>query len=207
MTDRSSIRRNAGNLYEATAPVNNKGRPDLRPGWRIEQAGMRPPGIVGGREAFSQDSQPRRNPGRPKGSPNKMGHNLMELVMQAAEETGFVRKDEKGEIIGTGEEGVKGYLKWAALHKSERFLALMARLAPKQVFADVTHHDAVMTREEVEAEMRERGIPVELLNSIMKAPVELDWDEDPDPYGLMKNVTPVSTNGGGTEGNGTDGGA
>jgi hypothetical protein len=105
--------------------------------------------------------------------------------------------------VATGNEGVKGYLKWAALHKAERFLALMARVAPKQVFADVTHRDAMMTREEVEAEMRERGIPVELLNSIMKAPVELDWDEDPDPYNSMKDVTPVSTNGGDTEGNGT----
>jgi len=163
---------------------------------RIEQPGMRPSGIVGGREAFSRDSQPRRNPGRPKGSRNKMGSDLMTLVMQAATETGFIRKDEKtGEMIGTGEEGALGYLKWAAIHKPDRFIALMARGAPKQIFTDVTHRDAVMTREEVEAEMRERGIPVELLNSIMKAPVELDWDEDPDPYGSMKNVTPVGTNG------------
>ena len=108
-----------------------------------------------------------------------MGHDLMTLVMEAAAETGFVRKDEKGEVIGTGEEGVKGYLKWAALHKAERFLALMARVAPKQVFADVTHHDATMTIEEVEAELRDRGIPVEMLQSLLKAPVELDWDEAP----------------------------
>jgi hypothetical protein len=52
-------------------------------------------------------------------APNKMGHDLMTLVMEAAAETGFVRKDEKGEVIGTGEEGVKGYLKWAGLHKAE----------------------------------------------------------------------------------------
>jgi hypothetical protein len=30
----------------------------------------------------------------------------------AATETGFIKKDEKGERIGTGEEGCKGYLKW-----------------------------------------------------------------------------------------------
>jgi hypothetical protein len=158
---------------------------------------------AGNNVAHFGDKVPKRGPGRPPGSPNKMGHDLMTLVMEAAAETGFVAKDEKGQPVATGNEGVKGYLKWAALHKAERFLALMARVAPKQVFADVTHHDAVMTREEVEAEMRERGIPVELLNSIMNAPVELDWDEDPDPYNSMKDVTPVSTNGGDTEGNGT----
>ena len=31
---------------------------------------------------------------------------------------------------------------------------------------------------------------MELLDSLLKAPVELDWDEDPDPYHLMKDVTP-----------------
>jgi hypothetical protein len=42
--------------------------------------------------------------------------------MQAATETGFIRKDEKtGEMIGTGEEGALGYLKWAAIHKADRF--------------------------------------------------------------------------------------
>jgi hypothetical protein len=119
-----------------------------------------------------------------------MGHSLMELVMQAAEETGFIRKDEKtGLVIGTGEEGVKGYLKWAALHKSDRFIALMARVAPKHVFSDVTHRTE-LTVTEIEAELRDRGLPVELLDHLLNAPEELDWDEDPDPYGLMKNVTP-----------------
>jgi hypothetical protein len=136
-----------------------------------------------------------------------MGHDLMTLVMEAAAETGFVRKNESGQMVGTGEEGVKEYLKWAAIHKAERFIALMARVAPKHVFADVTHRDAVMTSEEVEAELRERGIPVEMLQSLLKAPVELDWDEDPDPYHLMKEVTPASTNGTGTNGADTGNGA
>jgi hypothetical protein len=151
---------------------------------------MRPPGIVGGREAFSQDSQPRRNPGRPKGSRNKMGSDLMTLVMQAATETGFIRKDEKtGEMIGTGEEGVLGYLiKWAAIHKADRFIALMARGAPKHVFADVTHHDKSMTDEEIEAELIDRGLPLDLLPMLLNVPedTQLDDDEDPDPYRLFK---------------------
>jgi hypothetical protein len=68
---------------------------------------------------------------------------------------------------------------WAAVHKPERFITLLARVAPKQVFADVTHRP-VLTSAEVEAELRERGIPVELLDSLLAAPDELDDDEEPD---------------------------
>jgi DNA-directed RNA polymerase specialized sigma24 family protein len=43
---------------------------------------------------------------------------------------------------------------------------------------------------EIEAELREIGLPVELVEHLRKVPEELDWDEDPDPYGMMKDVTP-----------------
>jgi hypothetical protein len=42
----------------------------------------------------------------------------------------------------------------------------MARVAPKHVFADVTHHDdGLLTGAEVEAELIERGLPLDLLQS------------------------------------------
>ena len=127
-------------------------------------------------------------------------YDLMTLVMEAAAETGFVSKDEHGEVIGTGREGVKGYLKWAALHKAERFLALMARVAPKHVFADVTHHNGALTDAEIEAELKDRGLPLDLLPLLMNVPEdnELDFDENPDPYNTMKDVTP-KTNGTGDD--------
>jgi hypothetical protein len=53
-------------------------------------------------------------------------------------------------------------------------------VAPKQVFADVTHRSA-KTMEEIEAELTERGIPLDLLDHLMKMPVAPDPDEDPDP--------------------------
>jgi hypothetical protein len=119
-----------------------------------------------------------------------MGFDLMTMVMQAAENVGFVTKNEKGEWVATNKGGAQGYLEWAAVHKAERFITLLAHVAPKKVFAEVTHR-ARKTSAEVEAELRERGIPVELLDSLLAAPEELDDDEDPDPYGLMKDVTPA----------------
>jgi hypothetical protein len=41
------------------------------------------------------------SPGRPKGSKNKMGRDLMELVMQAAENVGFVERDANNHWVGT----------------------------------------------------------------------------------------------------------
>jgi hypothetical protein len=58
------------------------------------------------------------------------------LILQAAEEVGFVKRiekfDDEGKSIGfepvsTSDEGVKGYLKWAAVHQPARFLAMLTR--------------------------------------------------------------------------------
>jgi len=39
------------------------------------------------------------------------------------------------------------------------------------------------------AELKERGLPIELLEHLRKAPEILDDDENPDPYGLLKDVS------------------
>jgi hypothetical protein len=56
-------------------------------------------------------------PGRPRGVPDRPRADLSQLIMDAATETGFIKKDEKtGEPIGTA----LGHLKWAAIFKSGR---------------------------------------------------------------------------------------
>jgi hypothetical protein len=97
-----------------------------------------------------------------------MGRDLMELVMQAAENVGFVERDANNHWVATRKGGVLAYLEWAAVHKADRFLGLMGRVAPKQVYAEVTHHDGSMTDTEIEAELRERGLPVDLLPFLLK---------------------------------------
>jgi hypothetical protein len=61
----------------------------------------------------------------------------------------------------------------------------------------VTHHDDSMTAAELEAELIERGLPLDLLPMLLKYPEDdrLDPNEDPDPYHTMKDVTPRRTNG------------
>jgi hypothetical protein len=176
---------------------NKISRQTTRPHPRVETLGMRAPVAHGDVKPFGPDNPPPRSPGRPKGSRNKIGSDLKELILQAAEETGFVRKDpETGEPIGSGDEGIKGYLKWAALYKADRFLGMISHITPPHVSTDFTQPTTkeTLTYEETVAQLRERGLPPELINHLRKAPPGANdlWPgENPDPYG-MKNVTPKS---------------
>jgi hypothetical protein len=112
----------------------------------------------------------------------------MELTMLAAENAGFMKRDGDGNWIATGERGVLGYLEWVAVNRPERLIAIMVRGIPRQVNAVVTQRRA-KTVEEIDAELRERGLPVELLEHLRKVPDVLQEGEDPDPY-HMRDVTP-----------------
>ena len=109
--------------------------------------------------------------GRQPGQPNYVTKNLRDLILQAAEEVGFVKRIEKfdaeGKSIGfepvpTGDEGMKGYLKWAAVHQPARFLAMLTRILPMQINAKTERtglNPDVRYRsfEEVEADLRAVG--------------------------------------------------
>ena len=163
---------------------------------RVETLGMRAP-VARGAKAFSADNPPPRSSGRPKGARNKVGGDLKGLILQAALETGFIRKNDEGEMIGTGEEGIKGYLKWAAINRADRFLALLSRVIPFHLTADLTHR--MLTQTEAETELMQLGLPVGLLESLRAQnlhlpPERLDDDESPEnPYApKVVDVTPES---------------
>jgi hypothetical protein len=112
----------------------------------------------------------------------------MELVILAAEQAGYMRRGDDGHWIATGEDGLLGYLRWIAVNRPERLIALISHGIPKQFIANVTHK-AVRTVQEIDAELRERGLPVELLEHLRMMPDVLQEGELEDPYGL-KDVTP-----------------
>jgi hypothetical protein len=121
-------------------------------------------------------------PGRPRGSKNRIQVDLAQEIVAAAADIGFLKRDEKGEPIVTGTGGLSGYLRYAAVYETKTYLGLLARCLPYFI-VDGSLDRPVMTREEAIAKLRERGLPVELLEVLRKAPVRLDDDEDPDPYG------------------------
>ena len=64
----------------------------------------------------------------------------------------------------------------------------LARILPYYVNTNEPVGPAILSHEEMLAQLRERGLPLELIEHLRKAPEILDPGEDPDPYGLMKDI-------------------
>jgi hypothetical protein len=48
--------------------------------------------------------------------------------------------------------------------------------------------EAVLTHEQILAELEERGLPIDLVGVLREAPAELDLGEDPNPFGVNPRV-------------------
>jgi hypothetical protein len=126
-------------------------------------------------------------PGRPKGARNRVGAELAREILQAAAETGFMVRDDKGNWQPSREGGVRGYLRWATINEPKTYLGMIARVLPFNVVQEQPE-EMIMTHEQILARLEERGLPTDLVNVLPEAPAELDPGEDPDPFGLMKVV-------------------
>jgi hypothetical protein len=150
---------------------------------------VRAPGMPahqGGTTGF-QKGHPRYG-GRRKGSRNRFGGDLREAIVAAIQATGFIEKDENGTLIATGKRGCQGFVEWLALHEPKTAAALFARVLP--YFINVgSEVPEVASEAEIEAQFKELGLPLGLIEHMQTAPAPLDLDEDPDPYGLMKDVS------------------
>jgi hypothetical protein len=66
----------------------------------------------------------------------------------------------------------------------------MARVLPYYVNTDLP--EEILSRDETLAQLKERGLPIELLQHLQKATQPLDDDEDPDPYRSPDDVVDVT---------------
>jgi hypothetical protein len=110
------------------------------------------------------------------------------MIMNAAMRTGFIKIDENGNRIGTGVDGCEGYLMWLCLYEPRTYAALLARILPYYITSDEV--PTVASRAEIEADFRELGLPLSLIEHLQAAPAPLDPGEDTDPYGLHKDAAP-----------------
>jgi hypothetical protein len=144
---------------------------------------------------FQPGPDSRRASGRPKGSRNISSRSrvdLPQMIVNVAARAGFKTLDEKGNFI-PGDEGCEGYLLWVALNDHKTYCALLARVLPYFVIPDIATK-STLSYDEAVAQLRERGLPPELIDFMRRAPDadELWPGENPDPYG-MKEVTPNGT--------------
>jgi hypothetical protein len=71
---------------------------------------------------------------------------------------------------------------YGLLYEPTTMAGLLARILPYYVKSEVVI--PVLSREETLAQLRERGLPIELLEHLRKAPARLNDDEESDPYHL-----------------------
>jgi hypothetical protein len=110
------------------------------------------------------------------------------MIMNNAARAGFMLLDDKGKPAATGMDGADGYLLWCAVNEPKTYMALLARVLPYYIVKELPDK-TIISRDEAMAQLRERGLPLELIDHLRRAPEVLDADEDPDPYRL-KDVTP-----------------
>jgi hypothetical protein len=91
----------------------------------------------------------------------------------AIQETGFIEKDDKGNPIATGEGGCKGFIKWLALYEPKTAAALFARVLP--YFIATGEAPEVASEAEVEAQFKELGLPLGLIEHLQIAPAHWTW--------------------------------
>ena len=77
---------------------------------------------------------------------------------------------------------------WCAINEPKTYMALLARVLPYYIVKEVPDK-SIISRDEAMAQLRERGLPLELIDHLRRAPEVLDDDEDDDPY-KIKDVTP-----------------
>jgi hypothetical protein len=109
-----------------------------------------------------------------------MQADLAQMILQAASETGFIAIDKDGKAI-PGEGGTLGYLRWCALHEPKTYMGMLTRVLPYHVVEEKPE-DRIISRDQAIEELKERGLPIEMLAMLRAAPAPLDPGEVEDLY-------------------------
>src|SRR5271170_7872230 len=146
----------------------------------------------------------RRIPGRPPGLVNKLTREMQDAVLAAAEELGAIDFDKWPEQLkGDPENSMKQFYKVLAIKELKTFGIILARMMPKFVHRTTTQKDVpvLLTEEQVLAELKEAGIPLDVIKHMHAVDVtkgdtfQLDGDpyddpEDDEDQDQMVDVTP-----------------
>lgn len=155
----------------------------IEQGWKYDRLGrLRPP--------ISEKSKANlKMIGRPKGVRNKVTKDIIESLLQAGTNVGFLTKDpETGQVVATCEGGLIGYFESIAMFTPELYMSAIRQVIPINVVKRLTDGSGndvpqgeglFLSREQLEEAMVRRGIPVPVL--------------DEDAFKNMKVISPPST--------------
>jgi len=117
--------------------------------------------------------------GRPPGSQNRFTRELKEELLGAADDVGEIEEtpilDKDGKPTdytikrATGKDGLRGYLRWAAVHQPTAFLAQLGRVLPLQVNVKSEAPKRVVypSLEDTRAALRANGIDPDVIERAM----------------------------------------
>jgi hypothetical protein len=103
---------------------------------------------------------------------------------------GFMEKGEDGKPK-RGLGGVQGFIEWLAMNEPKTAAALFARVLPYFINVGMEVPE-VVSETEMEAMLKELGLPPGLIEHMQTAPAPLDLDEEVDPYGISAVANSVS---------------
>jgi hypothetical protein len=129
--------------------------------------------------------------GRKKGTPNRIGGDLRAAVVAGIQAVGFMQKDKRGRVR-RGVGGVQGFIEWLALHEPKTAAVLFSKVLPYFINVGMEVPE-VVSEAEMEAMLKELGLPIGLIEHMQTAPAPLDLDEDPDPYGMSADAEKDAT--------------
>lgn len=107
----------------------------------------------------------RNTAGRPRGSQNKISVEVKEAVVNAAMNIGY---------DGKGEGGLIGYLEKMAKIEPRSFMSLLGRCVPVNLVMKGTIQHEILTPEQLIAQLKERGVPVERIFGPPVQPVMIE---------------------------------
>jgi hypothetical protein len=103
--------------------------------------------------------------GRPPGAQARITRILKEAILQAAQTVGKprIKRGKDGRILKVerGAGGLDGYLEHLALNEPRVFGGLLNRILPVSIKAEVTDKKVYKTFDQLRAELKARGIPVD----------------------------------------------
>jgi hypothetical protein len=106
-----------------------------------------------------------RGPGRPPGSTNRITREMRDAVLAAAEELGRIPFSKwKEQIEVENADGMKQFYKALAVNEMRTFGIILARMMPTNItHTSVTKLPAFLTEEQVIAELKKAGLPLDLI--------------------------------------------
>jgi hypothetical protein len=108
---------------------------------------------------------------RPRGA--RITSPIMDAVLGAAEDLGFVGMDENGDPIATGVDGMRGYMRWLGLREPKAYANLLGRILPMTIVAQIDQPKE-LTLDEAIAALKAEGRDDELAFYMRKFPLERD---------------------------------